>query len=129
MAAHSGTAGSVVLMTGGTTNIVGIGEWNLDISGEAVETTAFGDQWRKNIVGLKSFSFSFSGRSDSDASQALVKAAVLAGSVQSYRLYDAPATYWNIGSAVFTGMSPTITFDGRGDVSYDFTGSDSLTYV
>lgn len=129
MAAYSGTAGSVVLMTGGTTNIVGIGEWSLDIAGEVVETSAFGDQWRKNIPGIRSFSFSFAGRGDSDASQTLLKSAILAGSVQAYRLYDSPSTYWNIGSAIFAGMSPSITFDGRGDVSYDFTGSDALTYV
>lgn len=129
MAAHSGTAGSVLLLTGGTTTMVGMGEWNLDIQGEAVETTAFGDTWRTNISGVKGFSFSFSGRSDTDASQALLKAGILGGSVLAFRLHDAPATYWNITGGVFTGMSPTITFDGRGDVSYDFTGTGALTYV
>lgn len=129
MAAHSGTAGSAVYMVGGTTVVVGIGEWSLDIAGEVVETSAFGDQWRKNIPGIKSYSLSISGRSDSDTSQATLKTGILAGSVHSFRLYDSPTTYWNVGSAIFSGMSPSITFDGRGDVSYDFTGSDALTYV
>lgn len=129
MASLSGTAGSVVLMTGGTTNIVGIGEWSLDIGGEAVEITAFGNQWREYITGLKDYTFNFSGRGDTDASQATLRTAILAGSVLAFRLYDSDTTYWNISSAVFTGMGPSISYDGRAEASYDFQGSGSLTYV
>jgi hypothetical protein len=100
MAAFSGTAGSVNYMVGGTAVVEGIGEWSVDVQGEAVETTAFGVNWRENIVGIRSYTISFSA-----------------------------SKYWNVGSAVFTGMNPSLSFDGRGDTSYEFTGSGALTYV
>lgn len=129
MAALSGTAGSVVYMTGGTTLVVGIGEWSLDIGAETVETTAFGDSWRTHIAGIRQFSGSFSGRGETDASAATLRNAVLGGSAIALRLYDSGTTYYNVASAFFTGLSPSVTFDGRADVSYDFQGSGSLTYV
>lgn len=129
MAPLSGTAGSVVYMTGGTTNIVGIGEWSLDIGMDTVETTDFGDQWRERIAGLRQFSGSFGGRADNDASQTTLRNAMLGGSAVALRLYDSGTTYYNVASAYLTGLSPSITMDGRGDVSYNFEGSGSLTYV
>lgn len=129
MAAFSGTAGSVLYMNGGTATVEGIGEWSLDIQGEAVETTAFGVNWRENIVGIKSYSFSFSGRRDNGTGQELLHTGILAGSAHQFRLHENATKYWNIGTAIMTGMSPSISYDGRGDTSYDFEGSGPLTYV
>ena len=128
MAPLSGTAGSVVYMTGGTTVVVGIGEWSLDIGMDTVETTAFGDQWRTRIAGIRQFSGSFSGRADNDASQTTLRNQALAGSAFAARFYEG-TTYYNVTSAFFTGLSPSISFDGRGDVSFDFEGNGTLTYV
>lgn len=129
MAALSGTAGSVVYMTGGTTLVEGIGEWSLDIGMDTVETTAFGDEWRERIAGVRQYSGSFSGRADTDASQTSLRSAMLGGSAVAFRLYDSPTTYYNVTAAYLTGMSPSIAFDGRGDTSYDFEGNGSLAYV
>lgn len=129
MAAFSGTAGSVLYMNGGTAVVTGMGEWSLDIQGEAVETTAFGVNWRENIQGIRSYSFSFSGRRDDAAGQELLHTGILAGSAHAFRLHESAAKYWNVGTSIFTGMSPTISFDGKGETSYDFEGSGALTYV
>lgn len=129
MAALSGTAGSVVYMTGGTTLVVGIGEWSLDIGADTVETTAFGDSWRTRIAGIRQYSGNLSGRGESDASAATLRNAMMGGSAIALRLYDSATTYYNVTSAFFTGVSPSITFDGRADVSYDFEGNGSLSYV
>jgi hypothetical protein len=129
MAAFSGTAGSVLYMNGGTAVVEGIGEWSVDVQGEAVETTAFGVNWRENIVGIRSYTISFSGRRDGAAGQELLHTGILAGSIHAFRLHENATKYWNVGSAVFTGMNPSLSFDGRGDTSYEFTGSGALTYV
>lgn len=129
MAPISGLLGSVAYTTGGTTLIVGISEWSLDFGMEPVETTQFGDRWKTFIASVQEFSGSFSGRGDTDASQATMRNAALGGSAVALRLYDGTANYYNIGTALLTGMSPSISNEGRGDISYDFQGSGGLTYV
>lgn len=128
MAELSGTAGSVVLYdaSAGTAAIVGMSEWSIDFSNSAVTTTAFGDVWEDRISGILSWSGSFSGNRDTDTSQTTLVNGALAGSVIGLRLYDAAATYWS-GSAILTGMGPSIAVDGKGDMSFDFDGKGALT--
>lgn len=129
MAALSGTAGSVVYMTGGTTTVVGIAEWSLDIGMTPVEITAFGDNWKVNLPSIREFSGSFSGNSDTDASQASLRNAMLGGSAVALRLYEGSSNYWNIGTAYLTGLGRSISQTGKGESSFDFEGSSTLTYV
>ena len=129
MAALSGLNGSVVYMTAGTTNIVGIGEWSLDIGMSPVEITAFGDTWRAILPSIREYSGSFSGNADTDTSQATLRNAMLGGSAVALRLYDAAATYWNLGTVYLTGQSNGISVDGKGDRGWDFDGHGAPTYV
>ena len=130
MAALSGTASSVVYVTGGTTLVGGIGEWSFNVSHSPVETTAFGEEWRAYIPSIRDATFSFSGFANSgDAGQTSMKNAFLGGSACAFRLYDSPTTYWNVGTAYFESMGPSISFDGRAEVSYSARVSGPVTFV
>ena len=67
--AHSGTAGSVVYMTGGTALVGAIGEWSLSLSHSPVETTTFGEGWQNYIPSIRGFTGSFSGNFDQSDTQ------------------------------------------------------------
>ena len=129
MAALSGTAGSVVYTTSGTTLIVGMREWSLDFSMDPPDVSRFGVAWRVFIQGIREYSGSFGGLVDTDASYVTLRNAALGGSVVALRLYEGTSTYWNIGTAYLTGMSPSTSYEGAAEVSFDFQGSDALTYV
>lgn len=130
MAALSGTAGSVVYLTGGTTTVGEIAEWSLDLSHSPVETTSFGDQWQEYIPALRNATGSFSGNFDhADTAQAALISSMLGGSACAFRLYVSPSKYFNVATAYLTGMGPSISNDGKADVSYDFQVSGAVTFV
>ena len=125
----SGTAGSVVYMTGGTTVVGEISEWTMDLSMSPVETTAFGDGWKRSIPSFRAASFSFSGNfAIDDTAQTSLRNSMLGGSAIAARLAEGTA-YWNIGTAYLTGMSNTISQAGKADVSFDAEPSGAVTYV
>ena len=83
----SGTAGSVVYMTGGTTVVGEITEWNLDLSMSPVEVSAFGDNWKRSIPSIRAASGSFSGNfAGDDTAQTSLRNAMLGGSAIALRL-------------------------------------------
>jgi hypothetical protein len=129
MAAFSGTAGSVVYMTGGTTAVSGIAEWTLDGSMSAVETTAFGEVWDSFVPSVRNATLSFSGNRDDTAAQTSLVSAFLGGSAIALRLYQDTTKYWNVGTAYITGMSPSISIKGKGDISFNCQVSGSVSYV
>lgn len=127
---YSGTAGSVVLISGGTTLVGWITEWSLDKSLETVDTTSFGNNNRTRIPSIKDASGNFSGSfDDSDSAQSAIISAFEAGTFVGLRLYVGTAKYFNIGSAVITGYNPTMSVDGKADISYDFESNGSSALV
>lgn len=130
MAGFSGTAGSVVYTTGGTTTVAGVAEWSLDISMSPVEDTEFGQSWDTFVPSTRAFTGSFSGNfQNSDATFTNLQNAMLGGSAVSLRLYMNSTKYWNVGTAYLTGQSPTISAKGKGDNSFNFQGSGAVTFV
>lgn len=127
---YSGTAGSVVLVSGGTTLVGWITEWSLDKSLETVDTTSFGNNNRTRIPSIKDATGSFSGSfADDDTAQASIITAFENGTFVGLRLYVGTAKYFNIGSAVITGYNPTMSVDGKADISYDFESNGSSALV
>ena len=125
----SGTAGSVVYMTGGTTVVGEISEWSLDLAMSPVETTAFGDGWKRSIPSFRSGSGSFMGsHANDDTAQTSLRNAMLGGSAIALRLYEGTA-YWNVGTAYITGNGRSISQSGKAELSYDFEPSGPVTYV
>jgi hypothetical protein len=130
MAALSGTAGSVVYMTGGTVNVGEIAEWALDISHSPVDATAFGNDRAKYVPSIRNATGTFSGNFDhSDSAQASLISAMLGGSAVAFRLYVSPTKYFNVGTAYLTGMGPSISQTGKADNSYSFQNSAAVSFV
>lgn len=130
MALLSGTAGSVVYMTGGTTNVGGIAEWSLDLAHSPVEVTAFGNNWEKYVPSVRGATGRFMGNFDhADTAQGNLISAMLGGSAIALRLYLDGTKYFNIGTAYLSGMSPAISQKGKGDNAFSFQVSDAVTFV
>lgn len=126
----SGTAGSVVYMTGGTTIVGGMKEWSLSLSHSPVETTAFGDVWQTYIPSLHNATGSFAGNMDTtDTVQTSLRNAMLAGSAIALRLYVTPANYYNVGTAFLTGNGPAVSNDGKVENSFDFQVSGPVSFA
>lgn len=126
----SGTAGSVVYMTGGTTLVGEITEWSLDISHSPVETTSFGNDWAKYVPSIRNATGAFQGNLvTDDSAQTSLLGAILGGSAVAFRLYVNATKYFNIASAYLTGMGPAISQAGKGDVSYSFQNNGTVTFV
>ena len=130
MAAFSGTAGSVVYATGGTTLVGGISEWSIDISMSPVEDTEFGQTFDTFVPSVRNYTGSFSGNHpNSDAAFTNLQNAMIGGSAVSLRLYINATKYWNVGTAYITGQSSGVSAKGKGEGSFNFQGSGALTYV
>lgn len=129
MAYVSGTAGSVVYVSGGTTAVVGVHEWSLDVGQDTPETTAFGDQWRTYVAGIREWSGSFGMHGDPiAASQSFVQNLQLGGSAAlTFRFYM--GTNFYSGSAMVSGHSPEVAYDGIFEDSFDLQGSGPLTFT
>lgn len=124
MAVASGTAGSVIV---GTVAVGKVKEWSLSFSRDAVETTGMGTSAREYIPGVYGFTGSFSTNKDiADAGEVALKAAAIGAGTVALKLYEGTA-YYNIGTAVLTGMNPSLSFDGASQNSYDFQGSGTLS--
>lgn len=130
MAALSGTAGSVVYMTGGTINVGEIAEWTLGLAHAPVDATAFGNDWAKYVPSIRNATGTFAGNMDhADSAQTSLIGAMLGGSAVAFRLYLDGTKYFNIASAYLTGMNPGISQTGKGNVTYSFQNNGTVTFV
>lgn len=130
MAYMSGTAGSVVYMTGGTARVGGLAEWSMNIGMDTVETTSFADQFNTFVPSTRNGSGSFTGSWDpTDSAQTSMVNAALGGSAVALRLYTNGSAYWNIGTAYLTSMETGISQKGKGDMAFNFTASGPITLV
>jgi len=128
MAYLSGTAGSVVYMTGGTTRVGGLSEWTMSISMSTVETTSFADQWDTAVASTRNASGSFTGSWDpADTAQSNMVNATLGGSAVALRLYTDGTAYWNIGTAFLESMETSISQKGKGELNFNFKVSGPVT--
>lgn len=132
MAQYSGTAGSALYLDGTVPTTIGeIAEWSLDLSMSPVDTTAFGDTWEEAIPSIRAATGSFSGNFDmTDLPQLAMMNSFLGGSAVSLQLVFGTAatnSYWEILTAYYTGATTGISVTGKGDVSYNFKASGSIT--
>lgn len=128
MAAFSGTAGSVVLYGTAGTVIAGMSEWSLDGSMSPVETTDFGDSWDTFVPSVRNATGSFSGNRDDTAAQSTLVNAFLGGSAMTLRFYENATKYWEAGTAYITGMNPSLSVKGKGEMSFSYQASGPVTY-
>ena len=121
MGALSGTAGSVVYFNG-IDNVFGeIREWSLDLSATPINVTAFGDTSEKFVQNLARATGAFSGNLDpSHGVQGSVRSDFLTGANVRLLFYYTGSDYVDAIKAHITGISPTVSVDGKADLSYDF---------
>lgn len=129
MAYVSGTAGSVVIVPSGTASVTGAHEWSLDLGQETPEVTAFGDSWKVFVPGIREWSGSFGLRHDDTSAVAGSVRGYLTGGSAPVKFRFAAGTNYYEGSALVTGASPEVAYDGVWETSYDIQGSGPLTYI
>jgi hypothetical protein len=129
VAYQSGTAGSVVIVTGGTPIVTGVHEWSLDIGQETPEVTAFGDSWKAFLPGIREWSGSFGIRLDPAGTvQDYVRNMLLGGSAAIVFRFATGANYFS-GSALVNGGAPEDAYDGAAETSYDVQGTGALSWT
>lgn len=128
MAPVSGTAGSVVIIPGGTAVVGRVREWGLNITHNTNDVTGMGMSWREHIAGLREWDGSMMLIGDvADTPQGTVRSRIIGGSAPFLiNFSDGTATY--SGSAIPTKFSPKLTYDGILEISVDFLGSGVLAY-
>lgn len=125
----SGTAGSVAVVSGGTTVVEAVKQWTLNIARNTIDISAMGDSWKVFLNSLGEWDGSFMLWNDAGAAgQALTRGAVIGGSAAvTYRFYA--GTQYYSGSVIVTGASPELAHDGAWGTGHDFQGSGPIAYT
>lgn len=121
MAHLSGRSGAVSYSA---SELLGIRSWSLDYTFDTVDTTDFADDGvRTFLPGTSSWSGTFEAVKDTKADQES-----FLGSMCQIVLGESTSASqeWS-GSAIITGVHPTVAFDGAVMYTYDFQGSGALT--
>lgn len=121
MSALSGTAGSVIYFSGVDAIVGEIREWTLDLSATPIDITAFGEEANRYIPNINRATGSFSGNLDpSNATQGSVRSDFLNSANVRLLLYHSSTGYTDAIRAHVTGFGPSISVDGKAEISYDF---------
>ena len=126
--AIAGKNGKVIIGSG-TTKVVGIKNWSLELSLETLETTALCDDWKNYISGLKEWTASAEGDFEvitDTTGQKLLSDAYLAGSTVEVKLF-VDATNYFTGTAYINSLSIEDPVDDVVTISIEFTGNGALT--
>ena len=126
--AIAGKNGKVIIGSG-TTKVVGIKNWSLELSLETLETTALGDDWKNYISGLKEWTASAEGDFEvitDTTGQKLLSDAYLSGSTVEVKLF-VDATNYFTGTAYINSLSIEDPVDDVVTISIEFTGNGALT--
>lgn len=126
--AIAGKNGKVIIGTG-TTKVVGIKNWSLELSLETLETTALGDDWKNYISGLKEWTASAEGDFEvttDTTGQKLLSDAYLAGTTIEVKLF-VDATNYYTGTAYINSLSIEDPVDDVVTISIEFTGNGALS--
>ena len=102
--------------------------WELNISGDNLDDTAFGDAWRSYASGLKSWKGSAKGNFDKDDTNghAALKDAALGGTTATAKFFLDSQSHLYGTVRVNANLSAPV--DGLITVNYDLQGSGALAY-
>jgi hypothetical protein len=120
MARVRGCGGSIIVGTG-TTGVAGIREWSLDYTVNIIDGRGFDDACEPHpVLGMQTWEGSFRGAKDG------APLALFATSAINLKESTTTGQNWS-GSALISGIHPTVTVDGLVEYSYDFVGIGTLT--
>jgi hypothetical protein len=136
MSTYNGRTAKVVI---GTFVVAEFASFDLDLSNDEIDTTAFGSTWKKSDVGMRGWSAACSGHvdpSDGDGQGALEAAWAAASLITDIKFYYDNTSYWtpdvttdsDAGGRVTT-YTVAFAHDGVGSVSFTVSGSGPLTFV
>jgi len=127
MAGTAGKKGKVML---GVNAVSALNNWSLELGLDTLETTAFGDEWKNFIAGLKEWSASAEGaynvHTDTDG-QAALQNAFLNGTEVDLKLYVNSTNYYG-GQAIISSLSVEDPVDDIVTISIEFQGNGALAY-
>ncbi len=122
MAVLKGYSGNI---KSGTTTIGEMSDWSLDVNADIVDTSAFGDEWKKKTATQKDWSGSCSGRLyPADAGQT----ALTIGADVTMRFYVDSSHYYS-GAGIVESISRSASVGGVIEVTFNFTGNGELSYT
>lgn len=110
--------------------VVGIKNWSLELTLDALETTALGDDWKNYIAGLKEWTASSEGdySVEKDATgQKMLQEAYLEGTTVNVKMY-VDSTHYYSGTAYISSLSIEDPVDDVVSISIEFTGNGELTF-
>ena len=127
MSVRAGKLGSIKLATNA---IADMSNWNLDATMAVESTTSFGDSWEEFVSTIGSWKVTADGfyNDDDTNGQAAAHTAFLAGTSVTIRLYVDAASYLS-GTVFITNIKTTNDAKGVTKISYELTGSGSLSYT
>ncbi len=118
MAAINGITGNVSFKTGSTTNVK---SWSLDRVGDTHDSTDFTSTGERTFAtGLKGWSGSFVvNLDDTTALPDVNQSAAIVLTASTGRTYS--------GTAILTGIHPSVSIDGLNESTIDFQGTGTMT--
>lgn len=128
MAGTAGKKGKVMI---GANAVTALNSWSLELGLDTLETTAFGDDWKNFIAGLKEWSASAEGAYNvhTDANgQAALQNAFLNGTEVDLKLYVNNTNYYG-GQAIISSLSVEDPVDDVVSISIEFQGNGALAYT
>ena len=126
MAALAGIGASV---TEAATAFTDASKWTLSVKGATKDATPFGasGSWAINIATIKSWTAKVSAFLDpADTAQTNLLNSINSSFSLTLQIVNTPHSF--AGSAILTGIDPSVDVQGVETVDYSFTGSGSLTY-
>lgn len=126
MAALAGIGASV---SEAATAFTDASKWTLSLKGATKDATPFGasGSWAINVATVKSWTAKISAYLDT-ADTAQTNLFALLNSTVSLSLFVLAAGHSFAGSAILSGIDPSVDAQGVETVDFSFTGSGALTY-
>jgi len=123
----------------GTYTVAEMVSWDLDLSNEEIDTSAFGDTWGKSDVGQRKWSLSFEGHYDpTDTNgQVAIETAWAGGTlINDIKLYVDNTSYWVPDTTTDASSGGRVTeykvglaHNGVASISVTLSGSGAITFV
>lgn len=133
MANYQGTSGSVKLVSGSGTAaaVADVRSWSVTLTRETVESTAMGDDYRKYLKGLQSWSGSmeivYNDTSNAELSEAMNPDNDNAVVVDFFFDEVGAATSKFTGTVIVTSFAVTNSYDGLATATVEFQGTGAPT--
>lgn len=123
----------------GTYTVAELASWDLDLSNDEIDTSAFGDTWGKSDVGQRKWSASVSGfydPTDTNGQTAIETAWADGSLINDIKFYVDNTSYWIPDVTTDSDAGGRVTSyalgqakDGVASINFTLSGSGPITFV